>query len=76
MLGGLQYGRTAAKGRAWIDQFIGAEGAATFFALIAISIGIVAFGATANNVTVGQKLLRFGIPILFRFPLNKLTLFV
>jgi hypothetical protein len=66
VLGWAHHGRIAAEGRTRIFQFLRAQRAAAFFALVAVSIFVTTIGTSSNYISVGQKSLFLFIVILQR----------
>ena len=60
----LLYGFRSAQLGMRIDEFLGAEGGAAFLALVPVGILVAALGAGANNVSVGEEGLGFGVIVL------------
>jgi len=67
--------RLLAERRYWIDKLQGRQVAAAAFTLIAISLLMPAFGTSAFDETVGQKLTKVFIVILLRCMYLKLITF-
>ena len=76
VLGLLEYGGVAGYGAAWVDEVGGVKARAARLALVAIGAGVVAVGAFAGNIAVGEKLVGFLVEKLHGCFLNELPLIV
>ena len=72
----LQHGCRAADGRLRVDQLSGREVATALLALVAVSPFVVAVGALAHHVTVGQELLGLLVVELLGGLLHQLALVI
>ena len=73
VLGRAQHRRVAAEGRARFFQFLRAQRAAAFFALVAIRIRVGTNRAGADDIAVGQELTGFFVVELFAYFFRKGT---
>jgi hypothetical protein len=76
VLGLAQNGFRTRNLRLGVDEFGGREVFTTLFALVAIGVWIVAVGALARDVAVGEEGFGFFVVVLFRFAFQKLPFVV
>ena len=76
MFGFLKHWDVACYGAAWVDEVGGIERCAARFALVAIGARVVAVGAFACYITIGEKLVGFLVKQLHRGFLHKLPVVV
>ncbi len=71
MFGVLFYGSRIGNAAFWVDEFVGTQVFAAFFALIAVGTVIPAIGAGAHDKTIGQENLLFLVKKLRAFAANQ-----